>query len=90
MQRKQKDNLPQSIFRSDCGFFLGYGWTMERKRTLRKSILAATMLALVMAMLPVRAHAVSKEMVQLQTQVQQLLDMVQRLQSTMDTRFAVL
>ncbi len=29
-------------------------------------------------------------MVQLQTQVQQLLDMVQRLQSTMDTRFAVL
>ncbi len=63
---------------------------MERKRTLRKSILAATTLALVMGMMPVRAHAVSKEMVQLQTQVQQLLDMVQRLQSTMDTRFAVL
>ena len=40
--------------------------------------------------MPVRAHAVSKEMVQLQTQVQQLLDMVQRLQTTMDTRFAVL
>jgi TolA-binding protein len=39
---------------------------------------------------PMRAHAASKEMVQLQTQVQQLLDMVQRLQSTMDTRFAVL
>ncbi len=29
-------------------------------------------------------------MVQLQTQVQQLLDMVQRLQSTLDTRFGVL
>ncbi len=39
---------------------------------------------------PQRAHAVSKEMIQLQTQVQQLLDMVQRLQTTMDTRFAVL
>ena len=36
------------------------------------------------------AWGVSKEMIQLQTQVHQLLDMVQRLQSTMDTRFAVL
>jgi tol-pal system protein YbgF len=41
-------------------------------------------------MAPVRAHAVSKETVQMQTQIQQLLDMVQRLQTTMDTRFAVL
>lgn len=41
-------------------------------------------------MMPVRAHAVSKEIIQLQTQVQQLLDMVQRLQSTMDTRYAIL
>jgi TolA-binding protein len=38
----------------------------------------------------VPAHAVSKEIVALQTQVQQLLDMVQRLQSTVDTRFGVL
>ena len=38
----------------------------------------------------VPAHAVSKEIVELQTQVQQLLDMVQRLQSTMDTKFGVL
>jgi TolA-binding protein len=37
-----------------------------------------------------RAHAVSKEIVELQTQVQQLLDMVQRMQSTLDTRFGVL
>jgi TolA-binding protein len=36
------------------------------------------------------AHAVSKEIVELQTQVQQLTDMVQRLQSTLDTRFGVL
>lgn len=52
--------------------------------------LAAALVALVVCGMPVGAHAVSKEMVQLQTQVQQLLDMVQRLQSTMDTRFAVL
>lgn len=38
----------------------------------------------------VPAHAVAKEIVELQTQVNQLLDMVQRLQSTLDTRFAVL
>jgi tol-pal system protein YbgF len=36
------------------------------------------------------ARAASKEIIELQTQVQQLLDMVQRLQSTMDTRFGVL
>jgi len=36
------------------------------------------------------AHAVSKEIVELQTQVQQLLDMMQRLQSTMDSKFSVL
>ncbi len=40
--------------------------------------------------MPVRAYAASKEIIQLQTQVQQLLDMVQRLQTTLDTRFAVL
>jgi TolA-binding protein len=39
---------------------------------------------------PVPAHAASKEIIELQTQVQQLLDMVQRLQSTLDTRFGVL
>lgn len=36
------------------------------------------------------AHAASKEIIELQTQVQQLLDMVQRLQSTVDSRFGVL
>jgi tol-pal system protein YbgF len=35
------------------------------------------------------AHAASKEIIELQTQVQQLLDMVQRLQSTLDTRLGV-
>ena len=50
--------------------------------------LPALMLALVLtASLP--AHAASKEIIELQTQVQQLLDMVQRLQSTVDSRFGL-
>lgn len=56
----------------------------------RKSFAAAATLALVLGLAPVRAHAASKEIIQLQTQVQQLLDMVQRIQSTLDTRFGVL
>ena len=40
--------------------------------------------------LPVPAHAASKEIIELQTQVQQLLDMVQRLQSTFDSKLEVL
>jgi tol-pal system protein YbgF len=58
-----------------------------RKLTL---LLAIAILAAMVNFAPVRAHAVSKEMVELQTQVQQLLDMVQRLQSTMDSRFGVI
>jgi TolA-binding protein len=45
---------------------------------------------MILVSMPVPAHAASKEIIELQTQVQQLLDMVQRLQSTMDTRFGVL
>jgi tol-pal system protein YbgF len=37
-----------------------------------------------------QAHAVSKEMIQLQTQVQQLQDMLQHLQTTQDQQLAVL
>jgi len=44
----------------------------------------------VMLVASVPAHAASKEIIELQTQVQQLLDMVQRMQSTLDTRFGVL
>src|ERR1022692_3755486 len=51
-------------------------------------LLAAATFALLA--LPLPAHAASKEIIELQTQVQQLLDMVQRLQSTLDTRFGVL
>jgi tol-pal system protein YbgF len=55
---------------------------------LPRRLLAAA--SLVVLMLPLPAHAASKEIIELQTQVQQLLDMVQRLQSTLDTRFGVL
>lgn len=59
-------------------------------RTMRKHFAAAALMAAVLACAPTRAHAVSKEIVQLQTQVQQLLNMVQSLQSSFDTRFGVL
>ena len=63
---------------------------MQIVSKLRNRLLAAAVFAVVLAWAPVRAHAVSKEIIELQTQVQQLLDMVQRLQSTLDTRFGVL
>jgi tol-pal system protein YbgF len=63
---------------------------MQKSRTLRNRLLAAAALALVLTTAPAPAHATSKEIIELQTQVQQLLDMVERLQSTMDTRFGVL
>ncbi len=61
-----------------------------KTRTLRNRILAVGAVAALLIPAAVPAHAVSKEMVQLETQVQQLLDMVQRLQTTLDTKFAVM
>ena len=58
-----------------------------RLSTLRLRIPALVVAAMLLTSLP--AHAASKEMVELQTQVQQLLDMVQRLQSTVDSRFGL-
>jgi tol-pal system protein YbgF len=63
---------------------------MHTLTSTRKIQMAAVTIAVVMGLTPVRAHAASKEIIQLQTQVQQLLDMVQRIQSTLDTRFGVL
>jgi TolA-binding protein len=64
---------------------------MPKAFTLRhRSVVAAVVLAAVVALMPVRAHAASKEIIALQTQVQQLLDMVQRMQSTLDQKFGVL
>jgi tol-pal system protein YbgF len=61
---------------------------MKRIRTLRNRFVAAAILAAALCSVP--ARAASKEIIELQTQVQQLLDMVQRLQSTLDGRFGVL
>jgi len=63
---------------------------MQRAFTLRHRSVAAMVLLAVLALAPVRAHAASKEIIALQTQVQQLLDMVQRMQSTLDTKFGLL
>ena len=63
---------------------------MRTSRTIHKGILAAAVLGLVIFPSAPRAHAVSKEIVELQTQMQQLLDQVQRLQSTLDTKTGVL
>ncbi|HVT79037.1 MAG TPA: tetratricopeptide repeat protein [Phycisphaerae bacterium] len=60
------------------------------RRIVRNRIAAAAVLAALLAFTPTRAHAASKEIIALQTQVQQLMDMVQRLQSTVDSRFGVL
>jgi tol-pal system protein YbgF len=61
---------------------------MKKGHIFSFRLLAAAVLAV--ALFPVPAHATSKEIIELQTQVQQLLDMVQRLQSTMDARVGVL
>ncbi len=63
---------------------------MHRAFTLRHRSIAAAILFAGLALTPVRAHAASKEIIALQTQVQQLLDMVQRMQSTLDTKFGLL
>ncbi|MFP5204693.1 MAG: tetratricopeptide repeat protein [Acidobacteriota bacterium] len=53
-------------------------------------ILVGCLAAVVLAASGAPAHAASKEIIQLQTQVQQLLDMMQRLQSTLDSHFGVM
>ncbi|MGA3011715.1 MAG: tetratricopeptide repeat protein [Terracidiphilus sp.] len=63
---------------------------MQKRFTLRNRLLAGLAIALLLAAAPAPARATSREIVELQTQVQQLLDMVQRIQSTLDTRFGVL
>jgi TolA-binding protein len=59
-----------------------------QKNRLPLRLFAAAILIAALASPP--AHAASKEIIELQTQVQQLMDMVQRLQSTLDSRFGVL
>jgi TolA-binding protein len=59
-------------------------------RGFRNRVLAVFLAAAVLVAAGAPAHAASKEIIQLQTQVQQLLDMVQRLQSTLDSHFGVM
>ncbi len=61
---------------------------MPKSFRVRNYLLAALAAAALCAPMP--ARAASKEIIELQTQVQQLLDMMQRLQSTLDGRFGVL
>jgi tol-pal system protein YbgF len=63
---------------------------MLKANKLRNRLLAAAVFAMLLVTAPLPARAASKEIIELQTQVQQLLDMMQRLQTTMDARFAVL
>jgi TolA-binding protein len=63
---------------------------MLRSGIIRNRLLATAAVCLLLTSAAKPAHAVSKEIVELQTQVQQLADMVQRLQSTMDSRFGVM
>jgi TolA-binding protein len=63
---------------------------MHKSSPIRHGLLAAATLILLIGPSAKPAHAVSKDMVELQTQVQQLLDAVQRLQSTLDARMSVL
>jgi TolA-binding protein len=63
---------------------------MRTPTSLRHRLIAAAVFTAVLASTPMPAHAASKEIIELQTQVQQLLDMVQRIQSTLDSRFGVM
>jgi TolA-binding protein len=63
---------------------------MQTSRTYRNRLLSAAVLGMLLASCAVPAHAASKEIIELQTQVQQLMDMVQRIQSTLDTRLGVI
>jgi TolA-binding protein len=61
---------------------------MQKAQIFVSRVVAAALLAAALCSVP--AHAASKEIIELQTQVQQLLDMMQRLQSTVDARFGAM
>ncbi len=58
--------------------------------SLRNRLVAVGLFAALVAYAPAPAHAANKDIVELQTQVQQLMDAVQRLQSTVDAKFGLL
>ncbi len=58
--------------------------------SLRNRLLAVAVAVAVCGYAPAKAHAANKDIVELQTQVQQLMDAVQRLQSTVDAKFGLI
>ena len=63
---------------------------MQTTRILRNRLFTAAVIASVFLCMSSPARATSKEIVELQTQVQQLLDSVQRIQTTLDSRLGVI
>jgi tol-pal system protein YbgF len=57
---------------------------------LRNCFIFVVVLAALLGAAPVRAASTKDSLVELQTQVQQLMDMMQRLQSTVDSKFGLL
>jgi tol-pal system protein YbgF len=57
---------------------------------MRKTLLPAAFLLLSVSALPPRAHAVAKEIIELQTQVSQLQDMITQMKQSNDERMGVL
>jgi tol-pal system protein YbgF len=57
---------------------------------LRNCSITVVVLAALLGAAPVRAASTKDSLVELQTQVQQLMDMMQRLQSTVDSKFGLL
>ena len=64
--------------------------SMQSFRVLRSRLAAASLAAALIAVVPSPVRAESKDMIELKAQVAQLSDMLQRLQSTVDSRFGLL
>src|SRR3954468_16863447 len=63
---------------------------MLRVYCFRNRLLVLAVVAALVAYTPAKARAANKDIVELQTQVQQLMDAVQRLQSTVDAKFGLI
>ena len=68
-----------------------YGWVKDVDSTFfTQSFSVIAVAAALVAYAPAKARAANKDIVELQTQVQQLMDAVQRLQSTVDAKFGLI
>jgi tol-pal system protein YbgF len=63
---------------------------MQNSSAIRPRLVAALVVAVLLAFTPAKGRAESKDMIELKQQVSQLIDMVQRLQSTVDSRMGIL